>query len=329
MHPQPEAFLRPVSLPSRGEAVSLRQERNPHRYPMTRLTRAHKAALFAALQGLLEMGKICSHRLLCTLQLHTPSYYETYIWLTQSPGEAGSAVSLLPPRQIWVNSSSLFLPNKWRCVSVWASMPRSSPWFGFLVSRLVVASGWWFSSLKFSNPLPPGCLPLGVFTSTSNTTCAKSFPSFSHEATLLLGFLTTSVALEAGNCELPFTSLTYSASFGIREQSQMPSGGAWACPESSGHCRCLPVWLHDKCLFGKLFCFWSYSILPYLINQSLALVFVYWTNTPITFTLHVWNLPGSPIRNLWLLSLSYAWRLKSTRQHNHLALASLAYLAWL
>lgn len=79
MHPQPEAFLSPVSLPSRGEAISLRQERNPRRYLMTRLTRAHKAALFAALQGPLEMGKICSHRLLRTLQLHTPAYYETHI----------------------------------------------------------------------------------------------------------------------------------------------------------------------------------------------------------------------------------------------------------
>lgn len=138
-------------------------------------------------------------------------------------------------------------------------------WFPCLKTS-VVAPGWWLavvSSPSLSNPLLPGCLHLGVFTSSSKTTCAKSFPIFSHEATLLLGFLSALVAREAGNCELPFTSLPYSSSFGIREQLQMPSRAAWACPESSGHCRCLPVWLHDKCLSE------NYSVFDHTVSYHI------------------------------------------------------------
>lgn len=126
-------------------------------------------------------------------------------------------------------------------------------WFPFLKTS-VVAPGWWLavvSSPSLSNPLLPGCLHLGVFTSTSKTTCAKSFPIFSHETTLLLGFLSALVAQKAQRLETvsyPVHPLPYSSSFGIREQLQMPSRAAWPCPESSGHRRCLPVWLHDKCL---------------------------------------------------------------------------------
>lgn len=42
MHPQPDALLRPASPPSPGEATSPRQERKPHRYPGTGLSRAQR-----------------------------------------------------------------------------------------------------------------------------------------------------------------------------------------------------------------------------------------------------------------------------------------------
>lgn len=87
------------------------------------------------------------------------------------------------------------------------------------------------SSPSVSNPLLPGCLHLGVFTSTSKTTCAKSFPIFSHETTLLLGFLSALVAWKARRLETvsyPFhPSLTH---------RHLGSENNYRCPaEQLGH----------------------------------------------------------------------------------------------
>lgn len=109
MHPQPEAFLRPASLQISKKPL-LRQERNPHRYPVTRLTRAHKAALFVALQGLLKMGKSVLMDLLCTEQLHPLLAMKlTPDWHSQI---RGGRESLYPLFRTWVDSSSLSLPNQ-------------------------------------------------------------------------------------------------------------------------------------------------------------------------------------------------------------------------
>lgn len=49
-----------------GQLLRRVRERNPHRYPVTILSSAHRAVLFLAQRDLLGMRKVCWSRLLCT-----------------------------------------------------------------------------------------------------------------------------------------------------------------------------------------------------------------------------------------------------------------------
>lgn len=169
------------------------------------------------------MGKICSHRLLCTSRLHTLSCYELALDRLYK-GEAGNP-RILSPARIWVDSSLFFQINDGVC-----KVPDSMPWSFSLPSSLVstlwgLPLSWWFLSLylqlELKQPSASGCLSLtcGV-TSTSNM--CKIITLF--VITLLLGFWGTG-CWTLGVTFYIHSSLTFH-SFRIRAQSDAP-GGIW------------------------------------------------------------------------------------------------------
>lgn len=175
MYPQPEAFSDQPRPPAKFQGSCFSKAgKKSHRYPMTRLTGAQKAALFAALRGLLKMEKSV-HIDSCAchnFSLH-PAMESILCPSSQGRERQEILISSAPFPQIWVGSSSLFLSHRWRCVcQVQDSMPRSSPWTSSFPSTLRWAPLCQcppasIFSPSSRNPLPSGYHHLCVFMSTS------------------------------------------------------------------------------------------------------------------------------------------------------------------
>lgn len=126
-----------------------------HRYPVTRLTKAQKAALFAVLQGLLKMGKNLFTDY-CALYNFTLLPVWTHIWLALYRGEAGNPCALsrcLPSSKFGLTAVAYIFQTNESRLKVHGSMPWS------LLTQFPISAlwglplCWWFPSLHLQPQL--------------------------------------------------------------------------------------------------------------------------------------------------------------------------------